>query len=74
MVGDIKQYKGYHEGEKSKAILSDSGLDQLYLRLVELASKIMLCLNGELTLAYNIRIDLIMMGVIKDFRGEIQVV
>jgi len=34
----------------------------------------MLCLNGELTLAYNIRIDLLMMGVIKDFRGEIQVV
>lgn len=70
----IRDLEGYYEGEKTKTILAENGADSLFLRLVELASKIMLCLNGELTLAYNVRIDLIMMGVIKDFSGEIQVV
>jgi len=46
----------------------------MFLRLVELASKIMLCFNGELTMAFNIRIDLILMGVIKDLKAELQIV
>lgn len=66
----IRNLEGYVEGEKTKKLLMENSADQLYLRLVELASKIMLCLNGELSLAYNVRIDLILMGIIKDFKGE----
>lgn len=74
LIEHIKVHTGYSQGEATKKILLENGVDALFLRLVELASKIMLCLNGELTLAFNIRIDLILLGVIKDLKGEIQIV
>ena len=46
----------------------------MFLSRVELASKIMLCFNGELGMAFNVRIDLFLLGIIKDLKAELQVV
>lgn len=50
------------------------GMDKMYLKIVELASKILLCFNGELALAYNTRLDLFLMNFLKDFHNELRIV
>jgi len=70
----IDVIKRLHKGEGyDKKLYADYGLSPMYLKIVELASKILLCFNGELNMAFNVRIDLILLNVIKDFKGELEV-
>lgn len=58
----------------NKKKLEEYEMDQMYLKIVELASKILLCFNGEFNMAYNVRLDLFMLGFLKDFHNELKIV
>ena len=69
-LGLVKSLGTYESVEKG--LLEEYGLNAMYLKMAELASKIMLCFNGENSMAYNVRIDLLMLGYLKDFIGELK--
>lgn len=58
----------------NKKTLEALKLDKMYLKIVELASKIMLCFNGENPIAYNTRIDLFLLNFLKDFNNELKII
>lgn len=52
-----------------EALLTTEG--RKYLYLVDIASRILLCYNGELNMNFNIRIDLLLLGQAKDYEKEL---
>lgn len=69
VLNEVTKGNGY-----DKKRLEEYGMDQMYLKIVELASKILLCFNGEFNMAYNARLDLFMLGFLKDFHNELKIV
>jgi hypothetical protein len=69
LIKMVHSEKGYDEQRYKQYDLSS-----FYLKTVELASKLLLCFNGELNMAYNTRIDLIMLRVVKDYKSELEIV
>jgi len=65
--------KRMHKEAYDKELLEKYEFHPMYMKTVELASKILICFNGELSMAFNVRIDLILIGVIKDFKGELEI-
>lgn len=77
---ELTRYSGNksHVLEQVRAVrskdefLRDIGT-QKYLYIVDLASRILLCYNGEFNQSYSTRLDLLLLGQVADFERELTV-
>jgi len=42
------------------------------MTIVEVASKTMMCFEGNLDISYKVRLDLVLMGYITDYKNELK--